>query len=95
MSERILNEPTNDTGAYNLFWSYYDEPYPNDRTSLIVYPKNGRIPPTLNGVITQLSPPGSNPATMEMLSSLIDPSVFLGVEFHVIDQKTSDWLLDV
>ena len=61
MSERILNEPTNDTGAYNLFWSYYDEPYPNDRTSLIVYPKNGRIPPTLNGVITQLSPPGSNP----------------------------------
>lgn len=61
VSERILNVPTNDTGAYNLFWSYYDEPYPNQRTSLIVYPPDGKIPSTLNGVITQLSPPGSNP----------------------------------
>ena len=61
VSERIMNVPTNDTGAYNLFWSYYDEPYPNERTSLIVYPPDGKIPATVNGIITQLSPPGSNP----------------------------------
>jgi hypothetical protein len=61
VSEQILNVPTNDTGAYNLFWSFYDEPYPNIRTSLIVYPPDGKIPATINGVITQRSPPGSNP----------------------------------
>lgn len=61
MSERILNVPTNDTGAYNLFWSFYDEPYPNIRTSLIVYPPDGKIPATINSVTTQHSPPGSNP----------------------------------
>ena len=61
VSERVMNVPTNDTGAYNLFWSYYDEPYPNDRTSLIIYPQDGKIPATQPGVITQLSPPGSNP----------------------------------
>jgi len=61
VSERIMNVATNETGAYNLFWSYYDEPYPNNRTSLIVYPRNGKIPAAVNGVITQRSPPGSNP----------------------------------
>ena len=61
VSAQILNVPTNDTGAYNLFWSNYDEPYPNNRTSLIVYPADGKIPPTVEGAITQLSPPPSNP----------------------------------
>ena len=65
VSAKILNVPTNDTGAYNLFWSYYDEPYPNNRTSLIVYPPDGRIPPTVEGAITQLSPPPSNPCNYE------------------------------
>ena len=61
LSDRILERPTNDTGAYNAFWSYFDESYPNKRTSLIVYPKDGRIPSTQRGVIMQQSPPGSNP----------------------------------
>lgn len=61
VSQRILEVPTDDTGAYNTFWSYYDEPFPNTRTSMIVYPPDGRIPTTQNGVITQLSPPPSNP----------------------------------
>lgn len=61
VSQRILEVPTDDTGAYNTFWSYYDEPFPNTRTSLITYPGDGRIPLTQNGVITQLSPPPSNP----------------------------------
>ncbi|MCG8415889.1 MAG: hypothetical protein MI746_16870 [Pseudomonadales bacterium] len=61
VSQRILEVPTDDTGAYNTFWSYYDEPFPNPRTSMIVYPSDGRIPTTQNGVITQRSPPPSNP----------------------------------
>lgn len=61
VAQRVMEVPTDDTGAYNSFWSYYDEPFPNTRTSLIVYPENGRIPTTLNGVITQRSPPPSNP----------------------------------
>lgn len=61
VAQRVLEIPTNDTGAYNSFWSYYDEPFPNTRTSLIVFPEDGRIPTTQNGVITQRSPPPSNP----------------------------------
>lgn len=61
VSQRVLEVPTDDTGAYNTFWSYYDEPFPNTRTSMITSPANGRIPTTQNGVITQLSPPPSNP----------------------------------
>ena len=61
VAERVMEVPTDDTGAYNLFWSYYDEPYPNNRTSLIVYPPDGRIPATVNGAVTQRSPPPSNP----------------------------------
>ncbi len=61
VSQRILEVPTDDTGAYNTFWSYYDEPFPNTRTSLITYPRDGRLPTTQNGVITQLSPSPSNP----------------------------------
>ena len=67
MSERILNVPTNDTGAYNLFWSFYDEPYPNIRSSLIVYPPDGKIPATINSVTTQHSPPGSNPCNLSLI----------------------------
>ncbi|MDA1369636.1 MAG: hypothetical protein O2971_02595 [Proteobacteria bacterium] len=61
LSDRILEQPTDDTGAYNAFWSYFDESYINPRTSLIVYPHDGRLPPTRMGVITQRSPPPSNP----------------------------------
>jgi len=61
VSQRVMEVPTDDTGAYNNFWSYFEEPFPNPRTSLIVYPENGRIPTTLNGIITQRSPPPSNP----------------------------------
>ena len=61
LAQRILEEPTNDTGAYNSFWSYYDELFPNTRTSIIVYPSDGRLPPTQDGVIIQRSPPPSNP----------------------------------
>lgn len=61
VSQRVLEVPTDDTGAYNSFWSFYDEPFPNTRTSLIVYPRDGRIPTTQNGVITQRSPRPSNP----------------------------------
>lgn len=61
VADRIMNVPTNDTGAYNLFWSFYDEPYPNDRTSLIVFPLDGKVPATQPGAIIQRSPPGSNP----------------------------------
>ncbi|MAK93996.1 MAG: hypothetical protein CMQ69_05225, partial [Gammaproteobacteria bacterium] len=28
LSQRILEEPTDDTGAYNSFWSFYDESFP-------------------------------------------------------------------
>ncbi|MCH1599899.1 MAG: hypothetical protein L7S70_05905 [Pseudomonadales bacterium] len=61
VAQRVLEVPTDDTGAYNTFWSYYDEPFPNTRTSMIIYPSDGRIPTTQNGVITQRSPPPSNP----------------------------------
>ena len=52
VAQRVMEVPTDDTGAYNLFWSYYDEPFPNTRTSMIIYPRDGRIPTTQNGVIT-------------------------------------------
>ena len=61
VAQRVMEVPTDDTGAYNTFWSYYDEPFPNTRTSMITSPADGRIPTTLNGVITQRSPPPSNP----------------------------------
>ena len=61
LAQRILEEPTQDTGAYNSFWSYYDELFPNKRTSIIVNPNDGRLPVTQNGVIIQRSPPPSNP----------------------------------
>ena len=61
LSQRILEEPTDDTGAYNSFWSFYGESFPNRRTSIIVYPTDGRLPVTQDGVITQRSPPPSNP----------------------------------
>ena len=54
LSQRILEEPTDDTGAYNSFWSFYDEPFPNQRTSIIVYPTDGRLPVTQNGVIPSI-----------------------------------------
>lgn len=61
LADRILDEPTNDTGAYNAFWSEYEEPYPNNRTSLLIYPADGRLPAIQPGVTIQRSPPGSNP----------------------------------
>jgi len=61
VADRILEQPTDDTGAYNYFWSYYDETYPNRRTSMIVSPSDGQVPPLVDGTSVQRSPPGSNP----------------------------------
>lgn len=58
LAQRVLDVPTNDPGAYNAFWSEYEEPSPGNRTSMIVYPRDGRIPATRPGVEVQESPPG-------------------------------------
>ncbi|MCB1672900.1 MAG: hypothetical protein R3F41_07915 [Gammaproteobacteria bacterium] len=57
ISTVVLEEETNDPGAYNYFWSDYQSAVANPRTSLIVYPPDGRIPPTRTDSITQRSPP--------------------------------------
>ena len=46
LSRRILEESTDDTGAYNSFWSFYEESFPNQRTSIIAYHGDGRLPVT-------------------------------------------------
>lgn len=74
VAQRVLEVPTDDTGAYNTFWSYYDEPFPNTRTSMIIYPSDGRIPTTQNGVITQRSPPPSNPCNKGLVVIADRPS---------------------
>ena len=61
VSQRVMEVPTDNTGAYNSFWSYFDEPFPNPRTSMIIYPTDGKIPATRKDAVTQLSPPPSNP----------------------------------
>lgn len=57
ITTRVLEEDTNDPGAYNYFWSDYESAIVNPRTSLIVYPEDGQIPATQDGVSIQRSPP--------------------------------------
>lgn len=46
--------PSRVIGAYNGYWNDRNELQQNDRTSLIVHPTNGRIPPVQDGVHVQL-----------------------------------------
>lgn len=60
ISTQVLEEDTDDPGAYNYFWSDYQSAIANPRTSLIVYPPDGQIPATRDGVSIQRSPPYTN-----------------------------------
>ncbi len=56
VSERILNtENARSVGAVNNFWFESDALGENGRTSLIVYPPDGRIPDVVPGTRVQLS----------------------------------------
>lgn len=46
--------PSRVIGAYNSYWNDRTALAANERTSLIVYPPNGRIPPVNDGVHVQL-----------------------------------------
>lgn len=61
LASRIIDQPTDDPGAYNAFWSDSEELYPNIRTSLVVYPADGRLPPLAPGAVLQRSPPSIAP----------------------------------
>jgi len=67
LSERVVEEGYTDPGAYNAFWLDTAEPYTNIRTSLVVYPENGRLPPLVDEVMHQRSPPSSTPCGSEAL----------------------------
>lgn len=54
ISTRILAATSsNSVGSVNLFWAELFPVKENNRTSVIVHPKNGRIPPVNDGVIVQ------------------------------------------
>lgn len=56
VSERILNtENASSTGAVNNFWFESDALGENGRTSLVVYPSNGRLPDVVSGTRVQRS----------------------------------------
>ena len=57
--DEVINVPTINPGAYNSFWSFYEDSFPNQRTSIIVSPLSGRLPETSEASI-QLSPPHAN-----------------------------------
>ena len=57
--DEVISVPTINPGAYNSFWSYYKDGFPNKRTSIIVSPLNGRLPQTSDALV-QLSPPHAN-----------------------------------
>ena len=59
LAEEVVTVPTVNPGAYNNFWSYYDDSFPNKRTSIIVSPISGRLPDTSDTLI-QSSPPHAN-----------------------------------
>jgi len=61
LAERIIDAEFTDPGAYNGFWSDSEEPYTNIRSSLLVYPLNGRLPPLVDESMYQQSPPSSTP----------------------------------
>jgi len=58
VSERILNtERATSTGAVNSFWMEGRSLRRNNRTSVVVYPRNGRLPAVQDGVEIQRSDP--------------------------------------
>lgn len=73
LSDRVIATPTNNPGAYNDFWSDYDDGFLNTRTSIIVFPEDGRIPATRAGVSTQLSPPHANGCNTNNIVSVSRP----------------------
>ena len=58
VSERILStERATSAGAVNSFWMEGTSLRRNNRTSVVVYPRNGRLPPVQDGVVVQRSDP--------------------------------------
>jgi len=58
IAERLLNTSNaTSTGAVNSFWMEGTALRENRRTSLIIHPANGRLPPIQAGVTTQRSDP--------------------------------------
>jgi hypothetical protein len=56
VSERILSaENASSVGAVNNFWFESDALGENGRTSLVIYPSNGRLPPVVPGTRVQRS----------------------------------------
>jgi hypothetical protein len=58
VSEQILNtERATSAGAVNSFWMEGTSLRRNSRTSVVVYPTDGRLPPVQDGVVIQRSDP--------------------------------------
>jgi len=58
VSERILStERATSAGAVNSFWMEGTSLRRNSRTSVVVYPRTGRLPPVQDGVVVQRSDP--------------------------------------
>ena len=72
LSERVINIPTGNPGAYNNFWSYYQDNFPNQRTSILVSPENGRLPIKAESEV-QLSPPHANGCNTGQVVPLLRP----------------------
>jgi hypothetical protein len=73
LSDRVIATPTSNPGAYNDFWSDYEDGFLNTRTSIIVFPEDGRIPAIREGVSTQLSPPHANGCNTNNVVSVLRP----------------------
>lgn len=65
LGDRLIETTVSDPGAYNAYWLFTDEAYPNTRTSQVVYPTNGKLPPLVDPVMLQRSPPSSTPCGNE------------------------------
>ena len=58
VAERVLNtEQATSAGSVNSFWMESTSLRRNSRTSVVVYPANGRLPPVRDGVVVQRSDP--------------------------------------
>jgi hypothetical protein len=58
VAEQILStEQATSTGAVNSFWMEGTSLRRNNRTSVVVYPVNGRLPPVHEGIVIQRSDP--------------------------------------
>lgn len=53
VSERLLNTEASNAGSVNNFWGERTPVRPNQRTSIIFYPENGRLPAVNDGVAVQ------------------------------------------